>query len=214
MFDDEGNRRRAILVQADAVRILFGVAGFVQQLVCRIRVVLDPGIRRLLVVLRQQLQRAVLARREQPVVDQLVDLVAVDRRRDGLAHLEVIEELVQQLVLGAEVELHRDVAGADAQERLVVPLGLGALVERQVADFMWRYCMSISPFVTHKLSTSGDSNRRCVTLSIYGSCCPCSSTAKKSGLRSMRNCSLERRALHHARHRVKADPGWHTTAEA
>ena len=133
---DQQQHRLAVLADAEAVAVARGQTHLVQQAVGRLGVMLGVGLRPLLLEEAGRRQDGGLARHQQAVVDDVVDLGAVDRQRQGAPEAQVPEQLAHRRVgiVLVEAEHHLGAVDAGHRDHPVAAAGLVLLVPGEVLE--------------------------------------------------------------------------------
>jgi len=107
-FNSEGDGlSRAIVPQSEAFRIPRRDADVVQQLIGLLRIVLQMGVGQFGIILRRPFDGAVLPRRGQAVVHQVIDLLTVH----GVGHRQAEAPILEQ---PGQTRVLRRVVGSEA----------------------------------------------------------------------------------------------------
>src|SRR5690606_5128595 len=132
-LDREAQGAAAVLPEAEAFGIAGGVSCLIEQLVGALGIIFDIGVAALGVVLWRLFERAVLSRGRGAIEGEFVDLLAVDRQREGDTHIAILEELAQPRVFGGVVGLEGDMSSGNTEHHTVIATAFVLFVEREVA---------------------------------------------------------------------------------
>ncbi len=126
----------AIGQHADAVLVAGGKARLVQQFVGQVDVILAPGIAVLVLVQRALRHDGIRRRRGEAEIDDLVDLVAVDRHRKRATEANVAHQAAPDRINGVEVGKQRDLRALAGRPQIGVEAVrlFGLLEEGEVVE--------------------------------------------------------------------------------